>query len=329
MVFLAPDPADPDVPLTAVESWTRHVNPGEDAGPWHLHGYSRKDLAEAPGFDSVAPSLRDALHGRQVLVHQCAYTWGFIEQEYRRLHRQVQRMNRGLNRGRNRQRSPKTVESPVPALLIDTLTTARMQAVDCFDFRLRAIAARYASEHPPLDYPEQALPDIGAAASDVRAEVDADQLLEADAQLVPALLRAQLAAERAGGGSIARIHPSELTQDKFGLARSETRVGAAEAPRTLLNPGVAPEDGPLVAGMEFVVSPDITTDPDVVIAQGVAAGLVYSEKLNRTTSLVVCNTNHEPRGKAMHAQRKGIPLLSDADFLERLEDVLPGERAPR
>src|SRR5699024_11231802 len=56
------------------------------------------------------------------------------------------------------------------------------------------------------------------------------------------------------------------------------------------------------------------------------AGLVYSEKLTRTSSLVICNQNFELRGKAMHADRKDIPLLSDEEFLDVLEDVAEGTR---
>lgn len=76
--------------------------------------------------------------------------------------------------------------------------------------------------------------------------------------------------------------------------------------------------------MEFVVSPDVATDPDEIISAGLRAGLVYSEKLNRTSSLVVCNANHELRGKAMHAHRKNIPLFTDTGFFDALEDVETG-----
>ena len=53
------------------------------------------------------------------------------------------------------------------------------------------------------------------------------------------------------------------------------------------------------------------------------AGLVYVEKLSRETSLVVCNQREDLLGKAMHADRKGIPLVTDEEFLELTEDVSP------
>ena len=81
--------------------------------------------------------------------------------------------------------------------------------------------------------------------------------------------------------------------------------------------------------MEVVVSPDVGTDPDVLISAAMRAGLVYSEKLNRTSSLVVCNANHPLRGKAMHGERKNIPLYTDEEFLESLDDVAPGSTEVR
>ena len=43
--------------------------------------------------------------------------------------------------------------------------------------------------------------------------------------------------------------------------------------------------------------------------------LAYSEKVTRDTSLLICNKTQTLRGKAMHAKRKGIPIVSDAEFL--------------
>ena len=122
------------------------------------------------------------------------------------------------------------------------------------------------------------------------------------------------------------LDPEDLAADQFGLRRSGLRIDAANSPRPFVNPGVWKSGEPLVEGMEFVVSPDVAIDPDELIGQGVAAGLAYSEKLNRRSSLVVCNENYELRGKAMHADRKSIPLVRDEDFLALLANVQPGEK---
>lgn len=306
-----------------VASWTRHLNPGEDAGPWHLHGYQPGDLAQSLGFASSSELVREALDGRTVVLHQAGYTWGFITNEFKRAQRSA---NRG-RRGRGRNRPARKVPTPTPVEIIDTLATARRQSTECFDFRLRAIVGSYNAGPHALQAPENALPDVGAVASVERGKLDPDTLLEADARLTMALYEAQLKAAGAGAGLIEKIDPSDLTADMFGIQRSKVRVEAANAPRPHENPGAWKQGEKLVQGMEFVVSPDVAAEPDEIIGRGVAAGLVYSEKLNRRSSLVVCNANYELRGKAMHADRKNIPLVDDSLFLQLLDDVEEGTKA--
>lgn len=310
--------------MEPVEAWTRHLNPGEDAGPWHLHGYQPGDLAQALGFASSAELIHEALDGRTLVMHQVGYTWGFLANEFRRTKRSANRGRRGRGRGRGARKVP----VPTPVEIIDTLGTARRQSTECYDFRLRAIVECYNQGPYGVDAPEEALPEVGAVASTERGNIDPDALLEADAHLTMHLHLAQLRAAGAGAGLIEKLQPADLVADQFGIQRSKIRVDAANAPRPHENPGQWAPGMKLVEGMEFVVSPDVMSDPDEIIGKGVAAGLVYSEKLNRRSSLVVCNTNHELRGKAMHADRKNIPLVSDQAFLELLDDVDKGKRAP-
>ncbi|MDK8791123.1 DNA polymerase III subunit epsilon [Corynebacterium sp. MSK039] len=301
------------------------LNPSEDPGPWHMHGFDAGELAQQIGFATAAAEIKAALDGREVILHDAPLAWGFITHEFRRAQRAANRgRGRGRSgRGRGRGRS-KAIPTPEPAVLIDTLATTRRQEMPAVDPRARAVAQLY-----PHNAPADALPELGAAASDQRAAMPAEELLVADARLLGALHAAQQEQADRDGGDVVRLDPEDLTADQFGLQRSAIRVDAINAPRPLENPGTPEsEDGSwqLVAGMEFVVSPDVARDPDELIEQGVAAGLVYSEKLNRTSSLVVCNQNFELRGKAMHADRKDIPLLSDEEFLGALEDVAEGTR---
>ena len=301
------------------------LNPSEDPGPWHMHGFDAGELAQQIGFATAAAEIKAALDGREVILHDAPLAWGFITHEFRRAQRAANRgRGRGRSgRGRGRGRS-KAIPTPEPAVLIDTLATTRRQEMPAVDPRARAVAQLY-----PHNAPADALPELGAAASDQRAAMPAEELLVADARLLGALHAAQQERADRDGGDVVRLDPEDLTADQFGLQRSAIRVDAINAPRPLENPGTPEsEDGSwqLVAGMEFVVSPDVARDPDELIEQGVAAGLVYSEKLNRTSSLVVCNQNFELRGKAMHADRKDIPLLSDEEFLDALEDVAEGTR---
>ncbi|WP_297004213.1 DNA polymerase III subunit epsilon, partial [uncultured Corynebacterium sp.] len=313
---------DGTVELTGV---VQQINPGEDPGPWHLHGYTEADLGQAPGFATVAPLLFTLLNGRTVICHGSSLTWGFIVEEYRRAQRAANRAApRGSARGRRRNtRRPRKIAVPVPERIVDTMTTARRQSVPVIDPRLRSIADHY-RDAEGLELPADTLPDLGAVASEARADTGADELLLADARILLPLHLVQEDLTDAGRGSIQSAVPSDLTADRFGLQRSTVRVDATTTPRPYANPGVPGNDRRVTEGMEFVVSPDVATDPDELISAGLRAGLVYSEKLNRTSSLVVCNANHELRGKAMHAHRKNIPLFTDAEFLHALEDVEPG-----
>lgn len=373
VVFFGPgaeapgDAANPDELPTInigqeVSALTRHLNPGEDAGPWHLHGYQVNELSQALGFNSSAQLIHQALDGRTLIMHESDYVWGFITHEFKLSQRSANRGRRSRGRGRGGRRQP----TPAPVSIIDTLATARRQAIDSTDPRLRAIVASYnraaeaattatdstataptpssstnpssstadsttepaTSANAPANAgrsavlaPATALPEVGAAASLSKKDIDPDELLEANARLTAALALAQ---QR--NGELTVLDPEDLAADQFGLRRSGLRIDAANSPRPYVNPGAWKSGEPLVEGMEFVVSPDVAIDPDVLIGQGVAAGLAYSEKLNRRSSLVVCNENYELRGKAMHADRKNIPLIRDEDFLALLDNVQPGER---
>lgn len=314
---------------------TRHLNPGEDAGPWHLHGYQVNELSQALGFNSSAQLIHQALDGRTLIMHESDYVWGFITHEFKLSQRSANRGRRSRGRGRGGRRQP----TPAPVSIIDTLATARRQAIDSTDPRLRAVVSSYnraadastttaTNANAPANAsrsavlaPATALPEVGAVASLSKKDIDPDELLEADARLTAALALAQ---QR--NGELTVLDPEDLAADQFGLRRSGLRIDAANSPRPYVNPGAWKRGEPLVEGMEFVVSPDVAIDPDVLIGQGVAAGLAYSEKLNRRSSLVVCNENYELRGKAMHADRKNIPLIRDEDFLGLLDNVQAGER---
>lgn len=319
------DGTDPAGQLTG---FVQQINPGEDPGPWHLHGYTEADLGQAPGFATVAQLLFDLIDGRTLICHNTTLTWGFIQFEYRRAQRAANRSTQRNNpRGRRRgQRRPKKISVPTPTRIVDTLASARRAGVPVEDPRLRSIASYYAHAHD-LDLPQDALASLGPASSLQRADVLADELLLADTRILHPLHLAQRevadgAADNTPGG-VSVADPSALTADRFGLQRSTVRVDATTSPRPFGNPGT-PDGHTLRQGMEFVVSPDVGDDPDLLISTATKAGLVYSEKLNRTSSLVVCNRSHELRGKAMHGERKNIPLFTDEEFLAALDDVEPG-----
>lgn len=134
------------------------------------------------------------------------------------------------------------------------------------------------------------------------------------------------AAQKLSGANhelIASYHPDDLRADRCGLQRSHIRVESAEAELTLANPGKYVPGRSLVEGMEVVVADEIGYSPDTIVTALTEAGLVYREHLHRGVSVVVCNKTTDLRGKAMHAVRKGIPLLGDTAFLDALTRVKP------
>ena len=126
---------------------------------------------------------------------------------------------------------------------------------------------------------------------------------------------------------VAQFTPEDLAPDQFGLQRSSLRVDAEKAPAIGSNPGLLGKGG-LLRGMEFVVSDDIAVDPDQLIDAGVRAGLTYREKLTRETSVAVSDAverGAQLRGKAMHAHRKNIPVVSGEEFARLVGEMEPAE----
>jgi DNA polymerase III epsilon subunit len=152
-----------------------------------------------------------------------------------------------------------------------------------------------------------------------RAAIPAEQLARENT-----LLLGRMFFNRLRDSDVVQASPNDLRGDRFGLQRSRLRLDAATATRRYTNPGMHQPGKELVQGMEVVITPDITVDPDEIIAAAMDAGLAYSEQLTRETSLVVCNQEGELRGKAMHARRKGIPLVSDTEFMQLTQNVRAG-----
>lgn len=282
------------------------IDPQSDPGPQHLHGLSHEEVAEGETFAHVLKTLDKLLDGRTLVVHDTAYTWGFIVAEARRAMVAAARQNRSRHRGRsgNRRRA-KVGHVPKPVRIIDTLETSRRQGVRSNDVRLGAVAKR-----------------SGIAAPEPKASVERAQRSEFDVTRAETALLIELyQAQSSGEGIISCYTPEEIRADRFGLQRSHIRVDAAEAPHQHTNPGKYEPGKNLRRGMEIVVAPEITEDPDVIIEALMREELNYSEKLTRETSVVVCNVTTDLVGKPMHAHRKAIPLMADVAFLAALERI--------
>ena len=284
------------------------LNPGTDPGPAHTHGLTPHDFAQAPRFSRYLRTLDKLIDGRVLVTHDSPVTWGFVVSEARRAMNAAARANRS-RRGRGNKRRQRVGHVPKPEAIVDLLASARRQGHVPADTRINAVANLVGIEStPPTASPER----IGEA----EADFSRGQTLKLVAMYL------QLAPD-----GVAQIDPADLAPDQFGLQRSALRVDAEKAPAIAANPGLLGKGG-LLRGMEFVVSDDIALDPDELIDAGVRAGLTYREKLTRETSVAVSDAverDAQLRGKAMHAHRKNIPVVSGEEFARLVGRMGPAE----
>lgn len=279
--------------------------PDSDPGPKHQHGLSHEEVSAGIPFSKALKRIDRIIDDRTIIVHDATVTWGFLVSEARRAMTAAARQNRSRNRnGRSRSRRIKVGHIPRPQRIIDTLATARRHELPLTDLRLASVALA------------TGIPTTPPTATVERAQRSAEDTAREETNLLW-----QLHSLQAKRGDVVCLDPSELRADKFGLQRSHIRVDAMDAPRMHHNPGPYVPGRELVRGMEFVVAPEIAMDPDIIIEAGVREELNYVEKLSRETSVVVCNITTDLVGKAMHADRKDIPLMSDEAFLAALKRI--------
>ncbi|AWB83197.1 DNA polymerase III subunit epsilon [Corynebacterium liangguodongii] len=274
-------------------------NPGGDAGPRHNHGLEPSDFAQAPRFARHLKALDRLVDKRTLVLHDAPLAWGFIVSEARRAMTAAARANRSrAERGGKRRR--RVGHIPRPCGIVDTLAAARRHGVIPLDTRPAALARA-----------------LGLPADDPTASVQRAARTEEETSRERTLMVLSLFFALRAAGPVAQLAPDDLAADRFGLQRSALRVDAENDAQGTPNPGVYTPDRGLAPGMEIVVTDDIAVDPDEVIALALDAGLNYSEKLTRQTSLVVSDAVAQGaalRGKAMHAARKQIPVLSADQF---------------
>lgn len=290
----------------AGESFHVVLNPGTDPGPKHLHGLSPQQVAEGKRFQQILKVLGRFIDGRTLICHNSPVVWGFIHAEARRAMAQAARQNRSRNRAKAKRRQ-RVGHVPRPVGIADTLAGARRMELELSDTRIRTVALA-----------------MGLESSDPVASVERALIPEEVTSREETLLVSQMFFAQSAAGCAVIRDPKDLTADVCGLQRSVVRVEAMQAPRVWSNPGVYQPEVGLVQGMELVVAPEIAMDPNVIIAAAMRHGLAYSEKVTRETSIVVCNRLSDLKGKPMHASRKGVPLVSDGEFLKIVSATSPG-----
>ncbi|OIR43480.1 DNA polymerase III subunit epsilon [Corynebacterium sp. NML140438] len=276
------------------------LNPVKDAGPHHLHNREKSDFAQAPRFARYLKTLNKLIDGRTLILLDSPTEWGYLVSEARRAMNAAARANRQRARKHNRRRQ-RVGHVPRPEAIVDLLGSARRQGHIIIDERLNAVAGQVGVLSEP------------ATATIERASVPEEELSRAATlKLVAVFLQLR------ENGTLTSIDPEDLKADRFGLQRSALRVDAHKREGDVDNPGIYTGEG-LKPGMEISVSDDVAVDPDELIQAALDAGLNYQEKLTRTASLVVSDApsrGAELRGKAMHAHRKDIPVLSAQEFLQ-------------
>jgi DNA polymerase-3 subunit epsilon len=99
---------------------------------------------------------------------------------------------------------------------------------------------------------------------------------------------------------------------------------AARLPCPYVNPGRFVAGRPLVQGMRVAVAAEVNRTHEELIERIVHAGLSYTDAVDTETSLVICNEPRPEQGKGYQAHELGVPLVTDADFMNCLDAVVGG-----
>jgi DNA polymerase III subunit epsilon len=102
------------------------------------------------------------------------------------------------------------------------------------------------------------------------------------------------------------------------------KVLASRTPCPYLNPGPYVRGRPLVQGMRVALAAEVRRTHEELVERILHAGLAYSDAVDRETSLVICNDAAPEQGKGHLAQKLGVPVVSDAQFMDCVGAVIRG-----
>jgi DNA polymerase-3 subunit epsilon len=102
------------------------------------------------------------------------------------------------------------------------------------------------------------------------------------------------------------------------------KVLASRMPCPYHNPGPYVRGRPLVQGMRVALAAEVRRTHEELVERILHAGLAYSDAVDRETSLVVCNDLAPALGKGYHALQLGVPVVSDAQFMDCVGGVAGG-----
>jgi DNA polymerase-3 subunit epsilon len=99
---------------------------------------------------------------------------------------------------------------------------------------------------------------------------------------------------------------------------------ASRMPCAYLNPGRYVRGRPLVQGMRVALSAECTRTHEELVERILHAGLAYSDVVDTTTSLVICNDERPEQGKGFQARELGVPTVTDEQFMACVDRVVDG-----
>jgi DNA polymerase-3 subunit epsilon len=102
------------------------------------------------------------------------------------------------------------------------------------------------------------------------------------------------------------------------------KVLASRMPCPYLNPGPYAPDRPLVQGMRVALAAEVRRTHEELVERILHAGLAYSDAVDLETSLVVCNHSAPEQGKGYTARKLGVPVVTDAQFMDSVRAVIGG-----
>jgi DNA polymerase-3 subunit epsilon len=102
------------------------------------------------------------------------------------------------------------------------------------------------------------------------------------------------------------------------------KVLASRMPCPYPNPGQYVRGRPLVQGMRVALAAEVARTHEELVERILHAGLAYSDAVDRQTSLVICNDDAAAQGKGYLARQIGVPVLSDALFMDSVRAVAGG-----
>ncbi|MGZ4530323.1 MAG: DEDDh family exonuclease [Mycobacterium sp.] len=102
------------------------------------------------------------------------------------------------------------------------------------------------------------------------------------------------------------------------------KVLASRTPCPYLNPGHYVCGRPLVQGMRVALAAEVGRTHEELVERILHAGLAYRDAVDGETSLVVCNDPAPDQGKGYLARQLGVPVISDAQFMDSIRAVIGG-----